>query len=120
MTFHVKVDEEKSLIYAETLGIKKKVMPLVKYLLWLSVEYKSLVFFQSRQQFMNEIGLSDRGIKNQLNKLQELGFLKKLKEGNNITHTTTKWLLALSEACYQISEQTIEDEEEAKEVQKLN
>ena len=108
LKFRVEVKEEKALLHAESLGIKKKVMPLVSYLLSLSKEYKSLVFFQSRQQFMNEIGLSDRGIKNQLNKLQELGFLKKLKEGNNITHVTTKWKLEVPEECYKIIEKKIE------------
>ncbi|MGL5257369.1 MAG: hypothetical protein ACRC76_10025 [Proteocatella sp.] len=117
LAFRVEVDKEKSLRHAETLGVKQKVMPLVEYLLGLSVEYKSLVFFQSRQQFMNEIGLSDRGIKNQLNKLQELGLLKKLKEGNNITHITTKWRLELPEACYNIIEQKTETREVAENVQ---
>lgn len=107
--FKIELDKQNTSEYMVSLQLSKPLASTAEYILGIVSEYKSLVFRHSNKQFMDSSGLSDKGIRKRLKKLQEIGFIRKIEQGNNITNKTTKYRLNIPANCYSVVEESLRE-----------
>lgn len=102
LQFTVELDKQETNEHIKSKRMKSNLLPIVEYVLENVKTFQSLIFYHSIRQFVEAIGIPERTVQRQLSELQNIGLIRKLKTGNNITHKTTKYRVNLPENCYRV------------------